>query len=176
MSYHVSPVARNFPRLGARSVGALGAMPQLRAAPLSLIIKGRVAALRKSGASEDQVAYFTSCMNDKLATPNATTCEADTRSLAKLTPDGMSFYKSCLSQRSADVPVRMQHGACFTEALKVPASGSSAPIAPTPGGGGVAPEAASTTPVQASMGGSTKWLVIGGVVAVAAIGFLAMRK
>jgi hypothetical protein len=151
-------------------------MPQLRAAPLSLIIKGRVAALRKSGASEDQVAYFTSCMNDKLATPNATTCEADTRSLAKLTLDGMSFYKSCLSQRSADVPVRMQHGACFTEALKVPASGSSAPIAPTPGGGGVAPEAASTTPVQASMGGSTKWLVIGGVVAVAAIGFLAMRK
>jgi len=167
MSYHVNPVGRNFPRLGARSVGALGE-DSLHDRLMRLVAAG--------AATKDQVDYYEGCLADKLGDGTSPGCEADSKDLAKLTPDGMSFYKSCLSQKASDVPVRTQHGACFTEALKVPASAGPAPgggggaMVPSDSGGGMAP-------TQAGMSPGLKWgLIGGGVLAVIAIGFLAMKK
>jgi len=197
MSYHVNPIARSLPRLGARSVGGLGTVappPVLHAAPRPLTaadwaniaayakaVKAAEAAkvtappppttvpvvslatlvskLQAKGATPDEVGYFQACMTDKLGDKPPTACETEARSLAKLSAEGLAFYKSCASQRAADMPVRTQHSACYGEALKI-ASGGAAPD-----GGG-----ATTT---AGMG-TTKWLLIGGV--AVALYFLVIRR
>lgn len=178
MSYHVNAVARNFPRLGARSVGALGAA--LREPPKRSVAWHLNYYNANFKPNADQSDYVKTCMNDSLSTePDAGKrlgiCAIGAKYLTHIGPEQLAFYRSCFGQRPSDVPATVQHWACYNQAKTIPSSGASAPLAPPADASAPLAPPAPVEPVAAGMS-SGKWLLIGGVVAVAAIGFLAMRK
>ncbi len=135
-------------------------------------------AIVKRGYGADAANLFRACYTDKLDTRSTydrlTPCyTAATRELPTLKGDQLSFYHSCMAQRGSDVPMLLQHSACYAEAKKLsPGAATSAPSAPyTPPTATPAP----TAPAPESAGGMSKWVWIGGAAAVAALAFVVLK-
>lgn len=163
MSYHVNPIAPVLPRLGARSVGALGATaPALREAP----IEPRINYITTNYGA-DAGAFFRSCMFDKLR-PSGFDCNKPAMAIATLKGAQLDFYKNCMTQRPSDVPVYVQHNACFAEAQKLSDGSAAAPApAATPD------QAPAMAPAAPS---SNKWMWIGGAVVAAGLAYVVLKK
>lgn len=170
MSYHVNPIAQTLPRLGARSVGALGATPP----PLSAPDLNQRVRIINTGFGVDAGALFRACMTDSIGPKELSPCfVAATKALPTLKGEQLAFHKSCMAQRSADVPVLLQHNACFAEAKKI-AAGSEASAESAS-----FPDMSMSTPATeaASPGGlpGGKWVWIAGAAAAAGLAFVLLK-
>jgi hypothetical protein len=173
MSYHVNPIARTLPRLGARSVGDVPKMatPVRTFTPAELIAKARA---KLAGGNPLAVEYFDTCY--KVPAPDGSlntallNCSKDAAPLKVLSPDGSAFYRTCLAARTPDVPLRVQHGACLAEAQKIVSSSdasSSMPVDTVP--------VFAPPPEQSSGLPGGKWLWIAGAAGAAALAFVLLK-
>lgn len=173
MSYHVNPIARTLPRLGARSVGAFGATPPV----LTGMTLDQRAAIIKKGFGADASALFQACMTDSVGPREFSPCfVAATKKLPTLKGEQLAFHRSCMAQRSADVPVLLQHNACFGEAVKL-AAGTEAPAVstpyPPPDMSAMAPAMEPETAGAGLPGGT--WLWVAGAAAAAGLAFVLLK-
>jgi hypothetical protein len=165
MSYHVNRIAPVLPRLGARSVGGLGAVAALKSVSLESSVANKT---RLYGPTAGE--FFRSCMTDKLTPLNAGLCVTGSdKELPTLKGDQLEFYRNCMAQRPSDIPVIAQHKACLAEARKLSPGEAAAP-APEPSSPAFAP-----APVEAAPR-SNKWLWIGGAAVATGLAFVLLKK
>jgi hypothetical protein len=177
MSYHVNGVARNLPRLGARSVGALGALREPPKRSVAWHLNYYNANFKPNA---DQSDYVKTCMNDSLSTePDAGKrlgiCAFGAKYLTHIGPEQLAFYRSCFGQRPSDVPATVQHWACYNQAKTVPSSGASAPADPGLTSSSLLPPTPDPAAVATAGMSNTKWLLVGGGVALI-VGYLVLGK
>jgi hypothetical protein len=134
----------------------------------------RVAVMTKR-AGPTAGAFLKACMLDPVGKRDTNECYSlAEKQVGTLQGDQTLFYNNCLSQKATDVPVVVQHNACFSEAKKLssgpgPAPTVTAPFTPPP----------EVTPASVDEGGglmSNKWVWLGGAVAVAGLAYVLLKK
>lgn len=170
MSYHVNPIAQSLPRLGRRSVGSLGATPP----PQTGLTLDQRAIIINKGFGADAAALFRACMTDSIGPRELSPCfVAATKALPTLKGEPLAFHRSCMAQRAADVPVLLQHNACFAEAKKLAASTAASVPSAAPDMSMTTP-AAEQAPAEGGLPGG-KWLWIVGAVGAAGLAFVLLK-
>ena len=166
-------IARQNPSMSAADVVARATAPRKPPVLKEPTMAERVATMTKR-AGPAAGAFLKTCMTDPIGTRDTNTCYAAAeKQVGTLQGDQLSFYNSCLTQKASDVPVMLQHSACFAEAQKL--SGGAGP-APTPAPYTPPPDA-SVAPVDEGGGlMSNKWVLIGGAVAVAGLAYVLLKK
>jgi len=133
----------------------------------------RVAVMTKK-AGPTAGAFLKACMLDPVGTRDTNQCYSlAEKQVGSLQGDQATFYNNCLSQKASDVPLVVQHNACFAEAQKLAAGPGPAPTVTAP----FTPPPEFTAPVDEGGGlMSNKWVWLGGAVAVAGLAYVLLKK
>ena len=131
----------------------------------------RVAVMTKK-AGPTAGAFLKACMLDPVGRRDTNECYSlAEKQVGTLQGDQTLFYNNCLSQKASDVPVVVQHNACFAEAKKLSTGPGPAPTVTAP----FTPPPEIMTPVDEG-GGVSKWVWIGGAVAAAGLAYVLLKK